>query len=78
MGVMTTQEAEYERLRNRNLTWEYHSSDNYDWTVAKAKELGWKENNVQVRIATNGEQVTYLIEPYEGNCDCPNIMKYRD
>lgn len=76
MGVKLMQEAENERLANRNLTWEYFSSDNYEETIHKAKDMGWKERRVQVKVLTNGEKVTYMIEPFERDCECPNLLNY--
>ena len=57
-------------------TWEFFTTQNYEEAIHWAKDHGWANKDVQVRIYTRGEEVIYNIEPYERDCDCPSILKY--
>lgn len=73
-----------EREQKRRAKWELFSSERLVETVHKARELGWADKKVQVRVSTVGlksdgtERVVYSIEPFEHDCGCSNILKYDD
>ena len=56
--------------------WEYFTSTNFRETTEKAQSMGWKEKQVQVRVEFEGEIAHYYIEPFERDCECPNILNY--
>lgn len=68
-------------LQDRNKAkgkWEYFKSVNEVETVRKARDMGWAENKVQVRVHQTGiNDFLYAIEPYE-DCGCSNLLKYDD
>lgn len=66
---------EFRKLTGRK--WEYYTSYNYADVIQKAKEMGWKEKAVQVRLEVDGEKVLYLIEPWERDCTCPTMLNYK-
>lgn len=76
MPVQLTQDAENERIQNRNLTWEYHHTTDYKEAISKAESLGWSSKKVQIKAFTSGEVIDYYIEPYEVDCGCPNLLEY--
>jgi len=67
-----------ERREKQRKSWEIFKSVSMVETVRKARDLGWKDKQVQVRIFQRPEGDEYLIEPYEGECGCHNILKYDD
>lgn len=58
------------------MSWEYYKTTVYDNAIAKAKQLGWKEKRVQIRVEFQGMTAHYYIEPWEMDCVCPHILKY--
>lgn len=60
------------------MTWEYFSTTKYEEALTKAKEMGWKDKIVQVRVEFRDTIAYYLIEPFEKDCSCPHILKYND
>ena len=56
--------------------WEYFTSINFAEVTEKAKEMGWKNKKVQVRVEFEGEVAHYYIEPFERDCSCPDILNY--
>ena len=59
--------------------WEYMHSENLEEAVARAIELGWADNKVQVKkYQITPSIVSYYIEPFEQDCNCPNLLKYED
>jgi hypothetical protein len=63
------------RIPIRKPVWEIFSSTELDITAARAVELGWAENKVQVRKTLHDDVRYYMIELYDG-CDCPMMVKY--
>lgn len=59
------------------MAWEYFTSTNFVEVTEKAKNMGWKNKEVQVRVDFQGEVAHYYIEPFERDCECPNIIDYR-
>ncbi len=77
--IETTQEAEIKRVQENRRTWELFSSTSLVGTLHKARDLGWKEKKVQVRVEKLAQDmVSYIIEPFEKDCSCPNMLRYRD
>lgn len=78
MKVEFTQDVEKRRVQqNRQLqgtTWQLASTTSLVEAVRKARDLGWKDKEVQVRK----EGYTYYVEPFEKECGCPNMLKYED
>lgn len=59
--------------------WEYLRTYSLVEAVHKAREMGWYEKKVQVRMEPiNSDTVEYVIEPFEKDCSCPLILKYTD
>lgn len=67
-----------ERRTKQRQAWELFRSPSMVEAVRKARDMGWKDKKVQVRIFQRAEGDEYLIEPYEGECSCPDILKYAD
>jgi hypothetical protein len=84
MGVRFSADIEREELEERKKnritpTWEHFRTSSLVEAVHRAKEMGWAYKKVQVRmelVAKDAEE--YVVEPYEMNCGCPNILKYAD
>ncbi len=80
MAVEFTQNAEtkrVERLQKSRTKWALFSSSSMVEALRKARDLGWKEKEVQVRVERQGsDMVEYIVEPYEKDCGCPRILKY--
>lgn len=76
MSVELTSEYE-ERKRLSIPTWELLKTTSLVHALHKAKDLGWKDKDVQVRVES-GIETTYYVEPFEKDCGCPNILKYAD
>lgn len=83
MGVKFTNEAEKQRMidsekQRQENKWEIYSGNNIVQALHKARELGWKEDKVQVRYETINNETTYFIEPYERGCGCRGLLKYKE
>lgn len=80
MSVKFTQEAEQERLANRETPqWGLYSSPSIVSAIKWAQLAGWKEKKVQVRFEMVGSDVVqYTVEPYEEGCSCRGLLKYED
>ena len=84
MGVELTSEAERKRIarnQERNTQepkgkWELYSGPSIVQAVHRAKDLGWKEQRVQVRYDKDNE--LYYVEPFEDGCGCRGMLKYSD
>lgn len=78
MSVEFTQDAEVRRVQSR-VSWEFLSSLNMVQALRTARDLGWKEKKVQVRVEQKADDVLeYIVEPYEKDCGCKGILRYRD
>lgn len=69
-----------DRNRSKRIKWSLFSSERLVETVHKARDMGWADKKVQVRVEEDnftGVQ-TYIIEPFEKECSCPSILKYAD
>lgn len=81
MGVKFTQDAEVDRVRDGFSSipsWGLMSSTSLVQALHFARKNGWKEKTVQVRTEMIGTDLTYFVEPFERDCNCPNILKYAD
>ena len=83
MSVRFTSEVEKERMANLNRmddrAWEYFKTTSLVKAARAAREMGWKENEVQVKGTQIAEDVVeYSVEPYEKDCGCPGLLKYSD
>ena len=82
MGVEFSADAERKRiasLKERNAAqnkWELYSSSSIVDALHTAKGMGWKEQRVQVRYDKDNE--LYYVEPFEKNCGCKGMLKYKD
>jgi len=74
MAVRMTKDVEKERATK---TWELLQTRSLVKAAHTARDLGWKENKVQVRYEETSEGTTYFVEPYERGCGCKGILKYR-
>jgi hypothetical protein len=80
MRISFTRNAEKERQEKNKIRretkpkWEYFSSESLVEVVHAAKDMGWKDNQVQVRKSGT----FYIIEPYEEGCGCRGLLKYKD
>lgn len=57
--------------------WEYYTSTNFKEVTERAREMGWKNREVQVRVEFHDYVAHYYIEPFERDCQCPNILNYK-
>jgi hypothetical protein len=79
MRVELTSDVEARRINDKKPTWGLFSSTSLVAAVHKAKELGWKDKKVQVRLEPPIDGIfSYVVEPYERDCNCPNMLKYSD
>ena len=80
MPVRFTSEVEQERIKNKPQPkkWELFRSSSIAAAVRFARDNGWAEKKVQVRVEiTRDNVVEYSVEPYE-ECNCPALLKYED
>lgn len=78
MKVEFTKDAEEGRINPNKPTWEFLETTNLVQALHKARDMGWKENKVQVRYVKAGDITTYFVEPYEKGCGCRGILKYKE
>ena len=81
MRVGFTRDTEKNRVANeqqlrQNSKWEIERSTSMVPILRKAKDLGWYENKVQVRVETSDQGNEYVIEPFEEGCGCRGLLKY--
>lgn len=57
-------------------TWEFITTTNIVEALRVARDLGWKDKKVQVRMNKEDEVVEYVVEPYEAGCGCTGLLKY--
>lgn len=82
MSVQLTSEAEKDRLakaieQRTKPTWEHFRTLSIVEAVHKARDMGWAEKKVQVRIEQiKSDQFEFIIEPYEEGCGCHGLLKY--
>jgi hypothetical protein len=71
--------VEINREKRHNKSWELLKSTNLVEAVRTARDMGWKENKVQVRYERiDAESMAYFVEPYEAGCGCRGLLKYKD
>jgi hypothetical protein len=58
------------------VSWSIESSIDQDYIFERAKMLGWLDEppKVQVKCYRGMDDDWYVIEPYEGECDCPSLV----
>ena len=87
MSVIFTKDKEKQRVakiyndvisKTEKSKWEFLETTNMVNALRTARDMGWKDNKVQVRYVTIGEETTYFVEPYEKNCGCRGILKYKE
>lgn len=80
MTVEFTQDAEVTRVNNKvKPMYAYLITSSLVHAVHKAKEMGWGDKKVQVRLEMIGtDTVEYHVEPFEKDCGCPNMLRYSD
>jgi len=77
------QEVENTRLKNRIIgkpkpRWEYGEFMHYPEAVEAAYKLGYREHKVQIRrVFLDDHTHRYLIEPFEKDCKCAQVMRYK-
>lgn len=80
MEILIGQQIEDKRVEEKrkltNSTWEYYTTDNYQEAIKTAKDMGWKDKTIQLRVEVIDNKVYYKVEPFERDCSCPNIIKY--
>ena len=79
--VKFTQQAENERIAREQAarkSWSILETPSLVKATQYAREIGWKENKVQVRGEPTTEGMVYYVEPYEEGCGCRGILKYRE
>ena len=55
-------------------TWELGRFISEHQAVNYARQLGWG-TEVQIKRVFEHGQTFFLVEPYEEDCECPNIIK---
>jgi hypothetical protein len=86
MSVFFTAEAEERRQKalveqraKKATTWELFKSTSIVESLQFAREHGWKNKKVQVRVVQIArDEQEFYVEPFEKDCSCPNILKYKD
>jgi hypothetical protein len=80
MKMLFSGAEEKKRLEERAIKpkWEYLETTNIVEALHHARDMGWKEDKVQVRYVTMDRVTTYLVEPFEKNCGCRGILKYME
>ncbi len=78
MGVRFTADVEKERVINiKAPTWELLRSVSIVQAIHFARDNGWKDKKVQVRVEiTPSNTLEYIVEPYEEGCSCRGLLKY--
>lgn len=69
--------------KRQKVVWEIERSYDKDFIFESAKLRGWLENKVQVKhfyepTASNSVREYWTIEPFEENCQCPNLVPVPD
>lgn len=58
---------------------EFFANHDWDTVEAKATEMGWQENKVVVKRFHDMKGGFYwTIEPFEEECQCPNVVAYEN
>lgn len=79
MSVELSHTAEAKRAKSKVPTWGLLSSTSLPRALHFARDNGWFEGKVQVRgEQTASDVITYIVEPFEKECGCPNILRYAD
>lgn len=80
MSVQFTADAEKERMQNKpKPTWELFRSVSIVQAIHFARDNGWAEKKVQVKFERKGTDIIeYVVEPFEKDCNCPSILRYKD
>jgi hypothetical protein len=86
MGVIFTAEAEQRRTEamqenraKKSASWEYLTTFSLVEATHFARDMGWQKKKVQVRATRiNESEWEYTVEPFEKDCSCPNILKFKD
>lgn len=76
MRIGFTKDVEKERINPSKPVWEFLETTSIVEALHKARDMGWKEDKVQVRFVKTGDITTYFVEPFEKNCGCRGILKY--
>jgi|WetSurSiteA1Bulk_404760.scaffolds.fasta_scaffold128170_1 hypothetical protein len=57
------------------ITWSIASSVDKNYIFELAKTKGWLDDPPKVQVKRyKGLEEWYIIEPYEENCNCPNLV----
>lgn len=84
MGVRYTQDAENARVaesvknREQASSYEYLKTTSLVEAVHFARDNGWKEKKVQVRVEIIDSIETLFVEPFERDCGCKGLLRYAD
>lgn len=84
MKVELTSQAETRRnietkKQRESKSWSIFKSVSLVEAAHKARDVGWKDNKVQVRAERIAEDVIeYHVEPYEKGCGCKGMLRYED
>lgn len=60
------------------MKWYLLRSQDEDFIKQVALAKGWREKEVQVRRALEYGEYWFYIEPFEEDCNCPNLLKPPD
>jgi mRNA-degrading endonuclease RelE of RelBE toxin-antitoxin system len=76
MSVRFSNEVEQELKRLKPKKWELFRSRSLVQAIHFARNNGWKEKKVQVRVERQGiDIVEYTVEPFD-DCKCPAVLRY--
>jgi len=57
------------------VSWSIESSIDKDYIMERAKMLGWLDTPQRVQVKRYvGMETWYIIEPYERDCSCPDLI----
>jgi len=63
----------------RKPQWELSNTTSLAQAVHFARDNGWKDKKVQVKAyRINDVEFEYMVEPFEKDCKCPNLLHYED
>jgi len=79
MTVRFSNEVEQELKRNKPQPkkWELFRSHSIVQAIHFARDNGWAEKKVQVKVERlDMGVVEYVVEPFEKDCKCPAVLRY--
>lgn len=80
MKIGFTKDVEKKRVNERAerpTSWEILKTRSMVEALHTAKDMGWKDKKVQVRYEEDEEGEVFYVEPFEKDCGCKGMLKYK-